>query len=71
MIPDYRIVYNSYARRYRIRKLRNASWARNYLDLGLWTDGIFETRFRWRAAYHVWRLNRKDSALTRTRYWEP
>lgn len=67
----YQIIHNPVTRSYRIRKLTNGTWVHAFWDLGLWTDGPFETLFRWRARYHLWRLNRMDALQTRTDSWEP
>ena len=67
---NYRIIYNNITRTYRIRKLRNDSWAHTFWDLGMWDDSTFETRFKLRALYHVWRLNRMDAVLKRYQSWQ-
>lgn len=69
----YRIMFNTITRTYRIRKTADGEdrWVHANWDLELWTDGTFETRFYWRAAWHVWRLTRQDAARTRTATWEP
>lgn len=68
---NYQVIYNPVTRRYRIRKLRNHAWVHTFWDLGTWADETFETRWRWRARYLVWWLNRMDAQRERERTWEP